>query len=801
MTTIHRLYQQIIRSLPVLIFILALFSTSHLAAGAPQPSSTGNTAPPGSQNKGSPEPIGAGNILEEIIVTAQRRQENLQKISLAITAFTQTALDRMGAIGIDRIDLLTPGLEYGQFGSGTRLSIRGMGSSSLEATVDSPVGVFVDGVYQSRGQQAFLALQDVERIEVLRGPQGTLFGRNTTAGSINVVSAMPSEEFEAFGDVMYGNYDQIVARGTVNMPINDQVQSRFSVLYQEHDPFIENTFPGGTGLMDEEQVFVKGAVRFSPNEDLDIVVRATYWDQGGDGYSFAGHKFRTNGPLGNTLPGFWEGICTLPLAFGGFGLPPGTCVNNDPRITPFGAFPADVLDPQSITWDQIGQRDVSQWTINAEIAWDFPAFQVKSITGYADYDQFTGGDSDFSDVTVWQISVSEDVQTFQQEIHISSRETEPWQWLVGFFYLNDQIREELLGELIGARGLVPAANLAATPFLFPRGNRVLTNDRMGDVETDAWAIFGQASYYISDQIRITFGGRYSEDDKSFKQISFEGAGRGNLDLNKKFTEFTWKTGIDWFWHEDNMLYFTASTGFLAGGFNRFTPIPTSPVQSVFYSPETILNFELGSKNRFADDRLQINALIFYNEITDQQVYTFDTSIPSSVIDNSGSSDTLGVEIEMQAIPTDRLFITASLAYLDAVYLEWDGFSDGSPGVSIDVAGNQRITSPEWTASITASYEIPLGERGTLTPYIQFAFKDEYFVTPLNDPFLDRQESYTQTDLRLRWESADGHWNAEAFVQNIEDEFPLNGAFFAFGGMFLTAGPEPRTYGFRIGYRN
>ncbi|MBT7952895.1 MAG: TonB-dependent receptor, partial [Gammaproteobacteria bacterium] len=263
-------------------------------------------------------------------------------------------------------------------------------------------------------------------------------------------------------------------------------------------------------------------------------------------------------------------------------------------------------------------------------------------------------------------------------------------------------------------------------------------------------------------------------------------------------EFTWKTGIDWFWREENMLYFTASTGFLAGGFNRFTPIATSPVQSVFYQPETILNFEWGSKNRFLDDRLQLNALIFYNEITDQQVYTFDTSVPSSVIDNSGSSETFGVEIEMQAIPTDQLFITATLAYIDAYYVEWDGFSDGF-GTFVNVADNKRITSPEWTGGITASYEIPLGDMGTLTPHIQFAFKDDYWVTPLNDPFLDKQKAYTQTDLRLLWEDKNGHWNAEAFVQNIENEFPLNGAFFAFGGMWTSSGPEPRTYGIKIGY--
>ena len=715
-------------------------------------------------------------VLEEIIVTAQRREANLQDISLAISAYSQNTLDRMGANAFARIDLLTPGMEVGQFGLGARITIRGQGIAAFESPNENPVAFFVDGAYMGRSQQGFMSFYDVERIEVLRGPQGTLFGRNTTGGSINVISQAPTDKFEAFGDVRYGNYDRILTRATVNVPLSDTFQIRANLMYEKHDGFIENQFPGGTDLLDQDQVFVKAALRWQPTEDLDIIVRASYFDQGGDGNSFSGHKMRSVGI--NPIPSFWEGfVCQFLI-----GLPPGTCA---PGLPPTGA-PVNSTDGTEINHDQPGFRDNSQKTVNGTITWDFEKFQIKSITSFIKYKSDNEGDSDFSTFPVWQLGETEDVEDIQQEIHVASQQTEPWSWLVGFFYLDEVIKEHLLGEIISARSVIPTG--------------LFSGDRTETATANSKALFGSLSYFLTDKIRISVGGRFTNDDKTYSQRALQGMGRGNVDFKKSFSEFTWKTGIDWFMTEEQMLYFTASTGFLAGGFNQFLPAPGNLVQSTDYKPETMLNFELGSKNRFFDDRLQVNAAIFYNDITDLQTFSFDFTIPVAVVDNSGSADTFGVELELKAVPTDRLILTGTLAYLDASYVEYIGFSDGNPAVFLDVSGNDRPNAPNWTASFTATYDIPLGEYGILTPYLQFAYKGDYFVTALNDPFLDHQDSFTQTDLRLGWESVDGHWNAEAFVQNIEDEFPIVGGFYAFNGVWVTYGPEPRTYGLRIGYR-
>ncbi len=200
-----------------------------------------------------------------------------------------------------------------------------------------------------------------------------------------------------------------------------------------------------------------------------------------------------------------------------------------------------------------------------------------------------------------------------------------------------------------------------------------------------------------------------------------------------------------------------------------------------------------------DNTLQVNAEVYWTDIDNAHTYTFDASVPTSVGTAAGKASTFGVEVELAASPSDELHVTAMLAYLDATYDFYEGFTDGVYfPVGIDVTGHQRERSPKWSASFTFAYDMDMGSRGTLTPYFQWAWKDEYYITALNDPFLDYQPSYSQTDVRLSWVSAQGNYNAEIFVTNIEDNFPMLGGFFAFGGMWIHSGPEPRLWGVRFG---
>jgi len=803
-----------------------------------------------------PQVSRAQAVIEEITVTATRRAENLQDVNLAVSAFTQSQLDRMGVNNVERLGLVTPGLEFGMYGAGTTITIRGLGRpGGFEINTDGSVGFMVDGVYRGRGQQTWLSMVDVERVEITRGPQGTLYGRNTTGGNINVVTNKPTDEVEFWTDVLVGDYNQVIVRGMVNAPINETWQTRFSLFYQEHDGFIENMNPTGNDLADEDQYLVRGSVRFAPNENIELIVDGHYWDQGGNGNQFSGQRMNT--AAGSNLQNFWfdnqpGAVAPVPefvrahfndgFAFSTTGvLPTFPPLTLTPGLPDAGlSISADATlgsDPWLIDEDFPSTREVEEFGFSARLYWDFASLRLTSITGYTDYEQFAEGTFDFSPIPIWVGSLFNDVTTFSQEFHLSSVTEGPFQWLVGVFYLDDDLEEVFSNTLLQFPGAVPGTLATPDPRIFSNPTNITAgatlNYRDARATTESTAVFAEGTYTFNNRIGLTGGIRYTNDDKTYDQTDLSCGGYTNARLaaglpadcsrknaSESFDETTWKVGIDYSITDNNRVYAHYSTGFKSGIFNRYEIQITG--QPDFATPELVDNFAVGSKNRWLDDRLQINAEVFWNEIDDAHAYVFDTFLPSSIITNAGEASTVGVEVELVTQPTENLDIQATLAYLDAEYDTYVGFSDGTfcipdpplsinslapfngsictGDVSLDVSGNKRELSPEWSASFIIAYDINIGNGGTLTPYLQVAYKDDYFITALNDPFLDHQDSYTQTDIRLLWQSAEGHWYGEAYVQNIEDEGPMLGGFFAFQGMWISVGPEPRTYGVRLGYR-
>ncbi len=781
--------------------------------------------------------------LDEIIVTATRRAVNLQDVTVAVTAFTQADLDRAGILNVERLDLLTPGLMIGAFGAGNAITIRGLGRPNFESNTPGAVSVYVDGAYRSRGQQAWLALMDSERVEITRGPQGTLYGRNTTGGNINIVSNKPSDKSEGNFDVTFGDYSRILVRGTINVPLGDTFAVRANVLYEEHDPFIENSNPLGTGLMDEDQTYFQGALRWSPSEDVEIIARAHYWEQGGFGTAFSGHKL-FNHPVGgpttplltsglNSVVEFWGapvgpgvisfghfgetedvGICDGFLRLfdrffgtdttaeqGTSGCSPGRGMGPGGTPPPAG-IAANDLDPRRIDYDFPATRDIEETGGTLHIEWDIAdSVHFTSITSYTDYQQFSEGDVDFSSSPLWMAGITQDLQAVSQEFHIGSIDADRFEWLLGLYYFDEE-NDEVFYDTLLSFFEVFGPGVLVDPRVIALGSNATCcftlNYRETKSETTSTAAFADVSFKVSDQFSILLGGRYTEDDITANTTDIGGGpGPRATGGSRTFTDFSWKAGFEWQVAEDNMMYFIASTGYKAGFFNRYTSL--LGLQGVEVPAEEIENFAIGSKNRFLDNSLQVNAEVYWNEIDNAHTYTFDATVPTSVGAAAGKASTFGVEVELEASPSDELHVTAMIAYLDAKYDEYLGFSDGAYfPAGIDVSGNYRERSPKWSASFTAAYDMHMGSRGTLTPYFQWAFKDEYFITALNDPFLDRQEPYSQTDFRLSWVSAEGNYNAEVFVTNIENNFPKLGGFYAFGGMWIHSGPEPRMWGVRFG---
>ncbi len=718
--------------------------------------------------------------LEEIIVTATKREANLQQVPVAVTAFSQDRLNRIGANNVERLDALTPGLEWGQFGMSTKVAIRGQSTANSEANTDGSVALFIDGIYLGRGQQMWSAMTDVERVEVLRGPQGTLFGRNASGGSINIISRKPSQETEAKIQVTAGDYNRIGVDGYFNVPLNENWAARLTFLTEEHDGYLENTFDPNESQMDEDMWYVRGALRYD-NGPLVVDVNVDRYDQGGNGNAFSGAKFFDQlTPDVNT----WANLVS---AFA------------DPTFT----FPDPPIPGNSLTNDwkiaaNRSYRDTESTNVTLTISYDFANTTFKSITGHSDFSQEAGGETDFHTEFLADCRLLTDATIFSQEFQLSSNNAEKLEWLVGLYYLDEEIDEQFRFEAPqGLQGLL--GFLFGIPGDFT-GSQDLSN-RFGTATAESKAIFGQATYNITDQVRLTGGIRITEDDKTYVSRDVtRGDTRGDVNAAESFSETTWKVGIDYLIDDSKMIYATISTGFKSGGFNRFLPpAPPGLQYDLVFRPETIENYEIGFKGDLLDGTLRANIAAFYNEITDFQSYAFDDTIPTSITANAASAKTKGLEAEVTWLPSDPAEITFILAYLDAYYEDYATFNNGA--INIDASGNDRELSPEWKSTLALSYDFDLGSAGTLTPYLQFTFKDSYFVTAANEPLfgLDKQESYTQTDIRLIWNSLERNWRGELFLTNIEDNFVKTGAFLATSGYWITYGPEPTLFGARLAY--
>ncbi|MEM1261931.1 MAG: TonB-dependent receptor [Pseudomonadota bacterium] len=694
--------------------------------------------------------------LDEIVVTAQRREEGVQSIPLAVTALDRTRLTRAGVLSPDRLELLTPNLTFSQSGSSPRFSLRGVSATGAELNADPVVGVFVDGVYQSRTAQAMAGFVDLERVEVVRGPQGTLYGRNTTGGSINLISRKPSVEDYEFGmQATAGDFSHFNVRGFVNVPINDRVAFRFAGLHEVRDGWAENlNLPDDTNN-DEDQNYFRGSLLVDVSERAELLFRANYWIQDGQGSGFNAYKVR-----GTALE--FDGAFNFENNFAFFG------TGGDPGGNP--------SEPHEYSDNLPGVRDIEQLQLSMDFTYDFGSVTFKSITSLNEFDRFIFRDADYTEVDIFDVVLEDEVTTFTQEIQLASNETDPLSWVIGAFFLNDEIDENLV-----------FGNGAESAFFVPGSDFI---NRVGFLETDSIAVFGQATWTIKPSLRLTTGIRWTEDEKTFRIDSNGFPAPFQTSGTVDFSDVTWRFALDYDLSEQTLLYGYIAKGFKSGGFN-LTPNPA-------FDSETVITYELGAKHTIRDLGF-LNFAAFFNDFDDLQVNSFDPDLNSSFVRNAATATSSGLEVEMELSPGDVWRLVGSVAYLNA---EYDDFVVDNPlaaGVNlVSLAGRTPPRAPGYSAKLAVSRDFRLPNGSTLTPLVQLFYSDEYFQTEFNQE-LDRQDSFSRTDIRLFWQAENSQWSAEAFITNISDEDVLiNGVYGPGNTMFANYG-APRTFGFRVGY--
>jgi iron complex outermembrane receptor protein len=711
-------------------------------------------------------------VLEELIVTAQKREEAAQDVPIALTALSGEQLERQGVTGFQDLSTRIPSLRFGSGVTGGEnvITLRGIGSQNTTSGGDSPVAYNLDGVYLARTTSVDPEFFDVDRIEVLRGPQGTLYGRNSVGGSVNIITRAPGPAFGGHADAMAGNYDAYALRGWVNMPVwgeGDRYAAvRLTGVWAEHDGYQKNLFTG------------PGATHDADGQDF-WMVRGQFFVQLAEGTDFRLVASASNNGDPVATKTRWS-------------LMPARYVGAQPYLT----------DPRKVRKNTPEMYDQDNRFVAGTLNVDLGLATFTSVTGYASAKWEQSNDPDASELTLatnpyWTL----DQFQWSQEVRLASNSKEsPLSWIVGAFYFQEKVGQTF-------RYIDTGLN-SPTPFT---DNFIFTNG--GIYKTESKAVFGQADFDLAKTgmgvpLTITVGLRYTDDrKKGFDFLDFvlpriPFSVTPSKTFNQSWDEVTGKVGVTWRASEDVLVYANYSKGYLSGGglVGNFPGI---------YQPETVRAFEAGFKATLADDRVIFNGAAYRQKIRDMQVFVQD--ITGSRIDNAGRAHVNGLELEAIARPVPAVRLNASATFTKAEYDEYttidNRFAGAAPGCNAttrlcDFSGHRLVQTPEFTFNVGAQVTIPFAG-GELTPRADLFHSGDLYFLSANNP-LDRQKSYTLIDANALWRAPGERWTVEVFVRNLTDEDVIsndglqsNTLGNGFGLDNYTYFP-PRTYGVRIG---
>ena len=671
---------------------------------------------------------GAQTGIADIIVTAERREVSIQKTPVTVSALSADQIERLGITSTQDIAKSVPNLQLLPLTANPstfQVGLRGGVEQTGGLIVSEPVvGLYVDDVYRGRLQGANFQLPDVERIEVLRGPQGTLYGRNNFSGAMKIVTRRPSADNEwADASVGYGSFEEFNIKASAGLAVTDSIAMSISGLYRnQSDGYIFNRAQG-KDLGAERNILLRG--KFIYEEGPWTADLSVSWGRDdNDGYI----------PLAVRFDPF-----TVPTNFA-------TQITTDQVKPRFGTDPYITEYPQ----ESIGETETFSATL--ALAYDFDAFTLKSITGYVD----------MTDVFRWDIAAGQNpspgvytasfdrrsdasASQFTQEIQALGKAFDNrLDWIVGGFLFDESGDQTLKDD-------IPLF------FLFDLDPTNLA------IKTTSWAIFGQATYAITDQISIVAGGRYTEDDKSFDADLQSGFGAPNprtfVSLDEKFTAFTPKIGVNMQITEDMFAYASASRGFKGGGFNGLSVLNPFVLQAV-YGPQKVWAYEAGVKADWLDSRLRTNIALFWNDISELQ-QTAQIGAGSFAQQNVGDATVKGVEFEVIAQPIDGLNLFANIGYMDGEYDRLD------PASQAATAGGRFLPLvTDWTAQYGFNYQTPVAERFR----VEFGATGNY----VGDHYLEvtnavQVKGYSRFDAFAAIGDIDKLWTLKVEVKNLTDE--------------------------------
>jgi iron complex outermembrane receptor protein len=714
--------------------------------------------------------------LEEVIVTAQKRAESLQDVPIAISAFTAEGMADMGIMSSQDLQLAVPALVFPSLGNLGQLYLRGVGTRFTLNGLDPSIATYVGERYSPRGSGAIFSLGlDVDRVEVLKGPQGVLFGRNATGGAIRVIKKEVTDELEGKLRASVGNFDYYQAAGTVNVPITDNLGIRLSGQIEKREGFRKNlaagqmTYLGAIPSRHDEldRMQLNARVRWDVSERLTADLFVDYWTQD----ELSGSTFSL-GPK----------ELNRGILFGGI---------------------LDGLNHENTSTNANQPNDGNQIGSELRLRYAFDNVDLVSITTYADFDMRWNSEGDGSSAQIFDPSSAFDQsKTFSQELRIESTHDGALSWTAGAFYYDDEHSQEFIFWT------------ADFPALFEASQGEQT------VDTFSWAAFGHVKYAFNDNWALTAGLRYSYDERD---AVIRETTRGDL-ANRTLAAGLMPFGIKDDWSEvtpqitleysvDNtLLYATYSSGYKSGGVNY--PVYTTPNG---IEPEVLDMVELGIKGDYFDNTLRLNASLFYYDYTDLQVQRPAASGAGTTVENAADAEIIGLDIDATWVPTDKLTLRFGLSALDSEYKDYNAIvqrsaatvdgtigtatpTPGAVGQIVDVSGRSLLKAPDLSYFVTANYDFAV-TGGVIPVSLTWSYKDDatfdFDDDPVWGPYLV-QDAYGLLSGRVSFEPSNGQWRVGLWGRNLTDEKYFNEL--AANAQGLRGAPgDPRTFGIDIEY--
>jgi len=756
-------------------------------------------------------------VLEEIVVTAQQRAESLQDVPVSVAAVTAEKMSNAGIVDLQGLSELVPNFSINETGISTTVTIRGI-SSGINPGFEQSVGIYNDGIFYGRDQLARIPMIDMERVEILRGPQGILFGKNSIAGAVSQISAKPTDEFEGSVTALYEpDHGEQDLRLMLSGPISDSVSGRIAILDRTLDGYVFNTVSGEDEQQEKEQVF-RASLRWDVSEDVTANLKVSR---------------STFDTIGRNME-----------VYNSIGTPDHISVLNG---IPSAAVPSPVESGLNYSADNNGHfsdNEVSDVTLTVD--WDMDGFSLTSVTGFVEYEFKESCDCDFSGAAIFDAARQEEYEQFSQEFRFTSDLGGDFDYIGGLFFqsteLNykDQIRlptptliADVLAGIPSAAGLVPFAPGAST-------------DRAFNQEGDLWAAFAQGTWSLSDELRVTVGGRYTQETKDADRTQLHKAEAafggqyqspvvvdavsgaynalwgifaiepyetivGKLDDSS----FTPVVTVEWDANEDTMAYLTWTKGFKSGGFdarsnghpdaavnNAGNPLSGNPITGSWeFDREEATSIELGSKMTLADGAAELNVALYFTEYSDLQVSQFDGTLGFNVT-NAGEATVQGLEADGRWAVSDNVTLTGSAAYLDFNYDKFPNsqcyFGQTSNSADFaglcDVGGERKEYTPELQANIGAAWMGDVGEGLVLNASVDLVYMDDYIYASNLDP-RTKQDATTQVSARVAISDSEGAWEVALLGRNLTDETVINfGGNTPLGGT-LTGGAGNSYYAF------